>query len=63
MKQLTPLILLLLLTACGRSSPEGRAEMRREMMQKRLDSVINQNRAILDSIHAINKEISNLKSK
>ena len=64
MKQLTPIVLLLALTACGRgSSPEGRAEIRHETMQRKLDSVIQQDRAILDSIRLINKEIKELKSK
>ena len=64
MKQLTPFVLLLALAACGReSSPEGRSEIRREKMQRKLDSVMQQDRAILDSIRLINKEIRELKSK
>lgn len=64
MKQLTPIVLLLALAACGRgSSPEGRAELRRQIIQRKLDSVMLQNKAILDSIRLINKEIRVLKSK
>ena len=64
MRLLTIAVLMLSLAACGReSSPEGRAEIRHEKMQKKLDSVMQQDRAILDSIRMINQEIKQLKSK
>lgn len=65
MKQLFTLVLLLSLGACNRreSSPEGRAQIRHEKVERKLDSLINQNRAIMDSIHVINKELTELKSK
>ena len=63
MKLLT-IILLLSLTACGReSSPEGRSQMRDEKLQKELDSLKDQNKAIKDSISIINKELRELKHK
>ena len=64
MKLFTIAVLMLSLAACGReSSPEGRAEIRHEKMQRKLDSVMLQDRAILDSIRIINQEIKELKSK
>lgn len=62
MKQLLTIILLLSLAACGReSSPEGRAQIRHEKVERKLDSLIDQNRAIMDSIHVINKELEGLR--
>lgn len=62
MKYLPAFILLLSLAACDReSSPEGRAEIRHEKVERKLDSLIDQNRAIMDSIHVINKELAELK--
>lgn len=56
--------LLLSLTACGRdSSPEGRSQIRDEKLQSQVDSLKDQNKAILDSIARINKEIKTLKIK
>ena len=64
MKQLFTLVLLLSLAACNpESSPEGRAKIRHEKVERKLDSLIEQNRAIMDSIHVINKELTELKSK
>jgi hypothetical protein len=56
--------LLLSLYACGRdSSPDGRSQIRDEKLQSQLDSLKGQNRALLDSIALINKEIERLKIK
>jgi len=58
------IILLLSLAACGReSSPDGRSQMRDENIQKEVDSLKNQNKALQDSITVINKELSELKHK
>jgi len=64
MKQLFTIVLLLSLGACNReSSPEGRAQIRHEKVERKLDSLLEQNRAIMDSIHVINKELTELKRK
>ncbi len=64
MKQITAFILLLSLAACNpESSPEGRARIRHEKVERKLDSLLEQNHAIMDSIHVINKELTELKSK
>jgi len=63
MKLLT-IILLLSLAACNReSSPDGRSQIRDEKLQTEIDSIKDQERAILDSIRIINKEIRELKKK
>ena len=61
MKQLG-IVLLFSLVGCGReSSPEGRSQIRDEHIQREIDSLKNQNNALLDSVRIINKEINRLK--
>ncbi len=52
-------------TGCGReSSPEGRMSMKVEALQKELiDSLRQQNEAILDSLSAIRADITELQKK
>lgn len=51
-------LLLSLLFACGReSSPDGRSQLRDEVIQNQIDSLKNQNKAMLDSIYLINKQL------
>jgi hypothetical protein len=58
------IILFLSLAACGReSSPDGRAQMRDEQLKAELDSVKDQEKAILDSINSINEELKALREK
>jgi hypothetical protein len=53
---------LMLLTSCGRdSSPEGRMTMKIESLQKEMiDSLQQQNKAILDSLAALRKDVQAL---
>jgi len=45
--------------SCDRSSsPEGRMTMKIEVINKQLDSLKQQNKAILDSLGAIKKELA-----
>lgn len=61
MKQFV-IIILLSLAACNReSSPEGRSQIRDEKIQREIDSLKDQNHAILDSINIIDKELKRLK--
>lgn len=63
MKQLT-FIILLSITACKReSSPDGRSQIRDEQLQKEIDSLKDQNTAILDSIRVINRKLKDLQYK
>ena len=57
------LFCMLTLSACDRnSSPEGRMSMKIESLQKNLiDSLQKQNRAILDSLSKIRKELNEIK--
>lgn len=58
-----PLIIILFLTlaACGReSSPEGRSQLRTEKLQKQIDSLKVQNKAILDSLSLINEKLKEI---
>jgi hypothetical protein len=56
--------LLLSLFGCGRdSSPDGRSQIRDEKLQSQLDTLKGQNKALLDSITLISKEIKRLKIK
>ena len=57
------LFCVLTLSACDRnSSPEGRMSMKIESLQKNLiDSLQKQNRAILDSLSKIRKELNEIK--
>jgi mevalonate kinase len=58
------IITLVFLAACNKdSSPEGRFKMRTEQLEARLDSLANQNKAILDSIGVINQKLKELKNK
>lgn len=56
-------IVCILLSACGRdSSPEGRMTMKLEDLQKEMiDSLFKQNRAILDSLGQIRRELNEIK--
>ena len=56
-------ILLTALSSCGReSSPEGRMEMKLEGLQKvMIDSLMQQNRLILDSLGKISSQLNELK--
>ena len=51
------------ISACDRnSSPEGRMSMKIESLQKNMiDSLQNQNRAILDSLSQIRKQLNEIK--
>jgi cell division protein FtsB len=61
MKKLA-IIILLSLAACGHaSSPEGRSKIRDENIQKQIDHLRDQNNALLDSIHNMNKQLKDLK--
>lgn len=52
------IIILVFLAACNKdSSPEGRFEIRTEQLEARLDSLVDQNKAILDSISVINEKL------
>lgn len=53
---------IIMLVSCGReSSPEGRMTMKIESLQKEMiDSLQQQNRAILDSLAALRKDVQAL---
>ena len=53
------------ITACDRSSsPEGRMSIKVEQLQKEMiDSLRQQNRAILDSLSKIRQELNEIKQK
>ena len=53
------------ISACDRnSSPEGRMSMKIESLQKNMiDSLQKQNRAILDSLSKIRKELNEIKEQ
>ena len=60
--RLYAMMMVALLASCGReSSPEGRMSIRAEKLEQKIDSLAAQNRAILDSIQVINKELRALK--
>jgi hypothetical protein len=62
--KLLSLTLLVALAACGReSSPDGRSQLRDEEIHRELDSIKKENKAVLDSISIIKKEIQELKRK
>jgi hypothetical protein len=47
-----------ILTACNReSSPDGRSQIRDEKIQREIDSLKTQNKALLDSIGVINRKL------
>jgi hypothetical protein len=64
-KLLLLLLVIVLLSACGReSSPEGRMQMKMESLQKELiDSLRNQNNALLDSISSLRRDVQALQSQ
>lgn len=52
------LISTFVLTACNReSSPDGRSQIRDGKIQREIDSLKTQNKALLDSIAVINKKL------
>ncbi len=56
------MMVVALLASCGKeSSPEGRMSIRAEKLEQKIDSLAAQNRAILDSIHVINRELQALR--
>jgi len=59
------LFCMLTISACDRSSsPEGRMSMKIESLQKNMiDSLQKQNRAILDSLSKIRKELNEIKEQ
>ena len=65
MRSLTIILIgTLFLAACDRqSSPDGRSRIRDEKIQKEIDSLKNENRAILDSVKSINKQLHDIKYK
>lgn len=64
-KSLPIFIVIGLLSSCGRdSSPEGRMTLKLEEIQKGMvDSMMQQNRAILDSLGKIRQELHELKQE
>lgn len=64
MKKFSVILIILLSVACGReSSPEGRSQIRDEELLRKIDTLKDQNRALMDSISEINKEIRKLRNK
>ena len=60
--KLLPIAVLFALVACGgQSSPEGRSIIRDEQIQAQVNLLKEENKAILDSIKLINKELKVLK--
>ena len=59
------LFMSMMLTACGReSSPEGRMSMKLEDLHREMiDSLKQQNRAILDSLSKIREELNEMKQQ
>jgi hypothetical protein len=59
------IFILFVVSGCGRgSSPEGRMSIKVEALQKELiDSLRQQNKAILDSLSAIRADVNELKQK
>lgn len=58
------IVLLLSCAACSNeSSPEGRSKIRDENLQVEIEHLNRQNRAILDSISAIRREVNALKNQ
>ena len=59
------LFMSMMLTACGReSSPEGRMSMKLEDLHREMiDSLKQQNRAILDSLSKIREELNEIKQQ
>lgn len=52
---------LFLLSACNReSSPDGRAQIRDEKLQKEIDSLKSEHNALRDSINLINNKLKHL---
>ena len=62
--RVTMFICILTMSACDRSSsPEGRMSLKIESLQKEMiDSLKQQNRAILDSLSKIREDLKELKS-
>ena len=56
------IVAVVMLSSCGReSSPEGRMTMKIESLQKEMiDSLQQQNKAILDSLAALRKDVQAL---
>lgn len=56
------IIILMAFVACNReSSPEGRLSLRAERLERGIDSLSAQNRAIMDSLSTIRSELKILK--
>jgi hypothetical protein len=56
-------VLLMAFVSCGEeSSPEGRMTIRLNALQQEVDSLENQNRAILDSLGAIREELRSMRN-
>lgn len=60
---ITFLLSFLLISCGGESSPEGRLTIKFEQMEQELDSLKNQNAAIMDSLKVINERLLRLKLK
>lgn len=55
-------ITLITLAACGReSSPEGRMSIKADELHKQIDSLKQQNAAILDSLSSLSKQVDKLR--
>lgn len=64
MKKILAIAVLLALVACGKqSSPDGRSIIRDEKIEAQINFLKNQNKAIIDSIMFINKELKVLKTQ
>jgi hypothetical protein len=63
MKYLTTILFVSLLSCGPQSSPEGRSKIRDEKLQTQVDELIQQNKAIVDTLSSIRKEITRLKQK
>ena len=60
---ITLLLSFSLISCGGESSPEGRFQIKFEQMSRTIDSLKNQNTAILDSLKVTNDRLRSLKLK